>query len=88
MEQMIVIKFLIILPIVTGFGMALKEFNEEVLPNEYIPFILPLFVGIPLALLIEFLPGIALPITQGLLLGFTGVFGHKVYKYLTKNNNE
>jgi len=88
MDKLIIVKYLIILPIVTGFGMAFKEFSDEVLPNQYIPFLLPLVVGVPLALLINYRPELAEPITQGLMLGFVGVFGHKVYKFLIVNNKQ
>jgi hypothetical protein len=88
MDKLIIVKYLIILPIVTGFGIAFKEFDDSVLPNEYIPFLLAIVVGVPLAMLIKYMPELAEPITQGLMLAFVGVFGHKVYKFLNNSNKD
>lgn len=86
MENFIIVMYLVILPIVTGFGIAFKEVDNEKLPNEYIPFLLVFVVGIPLAMLLKFQPVIAEPITQGMLMAFVGVFGHKVFKYINKKS--
>lgn len=86
MTEIIIIKYLVILPIITGFGMAFKELDGDKFDNQYIPLVLPLIVGVPLALLLSYMPTVAEPVTQGLLMGFTGVFGHKIYKYIVKKD--
>lgn len=87
LDTLLVVKYLIILPIITGFGMAFKEVDDKYVDNQFIPFILALLIGVPLAMLIKYMPELAEPTTQGLLMSFVGVFGHKVFKYITNNNN-